>query len=324
MLPAVFLDRDDTLCRNADLPPEAWGRARPGDLLNPEFVRLLPGALEACIRLQSLGLTLVLVTNQGGVAFSGGTLRDVEACNDRLSQLLTHQGRPLITASYAAPHHIGGSDPRFAIDENWRKPQPGMVLAAARELSLDLARSWFIGDKPRDVEAGIAAGLNPTHCLRIGPGQRFEDLAAAAAHIERSLAPTPPPHIVPASTVSLEADDIALLGSVWPTIRAAASAIAERTGVQMLRLELVGPRLIATLATHRLAALGFAAELRRQTNHWARTRLGRPLWRDDPRPDTNNSTTDDIPEEPWDSSSWFQGHDPEDDPDTDDHGDRNA
>jgi hypothetical protein len=194
-----------------------------------------------------------------------------------------------------------------------------MILAASRELGLDLARSWMVGDKDRDVDSGVAAGLDRARCLRIGPKQKFEDFAAAARHIERSLAPQVPPRVVAASTVALAAEDTALLGSVWPTIRAAGHAIAERTGVEMLSLDLIGDRLVATLATHRLAALGFAAELRRQTNRWSLARLGRTLWKDDPKHD------DEPGDDSWDSSDWFEGGDifgpDHDSGDNDDQGD---
>ncbi len=173
MRPAVFLDRDDTLIDNA------------GDLADPSLVRLLPGALEACERLAGAGLTLVVVSNQGVVARGGGTLRDVEATNDRVRALLTppHARRPLAEAFYFCPFHPRGTVERFASEHPWRKPAPGMILAAADELGLDLPRSWFVGDAERDIRAAIAAGIPPPRAILIGRDRPFADLAAVAAHV---------------------------------------------------------------------------------------------------------------------------------------------
>ncbi|MCL4741575.1 MAG: HAD-IIIA family hydrolase [Phycisphaerales bacterium] len=173
MRPGVFLDRDDTLIDNA------------GDLADPSLVRLLPGAFEACRRLAGAGYSLVVVSNQGVVARGGGSLRDAEATNDRVRALLTppHARRPLVEAFYVCPFHPRGSVERFTREHPWRKPAPGMILAAAAELGLDLPRSWLVGDAERDAHAALAAGIPPPRALLIGPGRPFPDLAAAAEHV---------------------------------------------------------------------------------------------------------------------------------------------
>lgn len=190
MRPAVFLDRDDTLIDNKDATAHT---ATPGDLIDPALVRLLPGVAEACAKLQQPGLQLVVITNQGGVAQGVCTLRQVEAVNDRLRQLLRDAGVEL-AAAYYSPNRPppAGIVPRFNTPHPWRKPGPGMLLAAAADLGLDLARSWCIGDAHRDVESGIAAGLAPHRCLRIGPGQPLPDLAAAARVVLAGLGSLPP------------------------------------------------------------------------------------------------------------------------------------
>lgn len=181
MHPAVFLDRDDTLVDNRAATAHT---AAPGDLIDPELVRLLPGAGEACSRLQHAGLQLVVITNQGGVAQGLCTLRQVEAVNDRLRRLLRGHGVTLAGVYYSPNRPApAGVIPRFIGPHPWRKPGPGMLLAAANDLDLDLSRSWTIGDAGRDVEAGVAAGLDPARGLRIGPGHPFTDLAAAAEHV---------------------------------------------------------------------------------------------------------------------------------------------
>jgi len=184
--PAVFLDRDDTLLANASLPPAAFAAGLPGDLADPAFVRLLPGVADACLRLRRAGFVLGVVSNQGVVARGGATLAQVEATSDRMCALLPDPDRPgrsLIERVYHCPYHPAGRVPPFNVEHPWRKPSPGMVLAAVAELDLDPAASWLVGDAQRDVEAGRRAGLPPQHCLRISPGGLLPDLAGAAAHI---------------------------------------------------------------------------------------------------------------------------------------------
>lgn len=177
--PAVFLDRDDTLIACNELPP-APPPAAPGDLCDPDLVRLLPGVADALRQLRSAGFTLVVVTNQGGVARGGLTLERVEEINRRVSSLLrAADGSALIERFYFCPFHPRGNVAAYTREHPWRKPAPGMLLAARDELDLDLTASWMIGDAARDVEAGLNAGLRPERCLRIGPEQTLRDVAAA-------------------------------------------------------------------------------------------------------------------------------------------------
>lgn len=287
--PAVFLDRDDTLNENAGLPDEAFPATR-GDLFLPEHVRLLPGVLDACIRLAGSGFALVVITNQASVARGSASIRDIEATNDRLRELLTLDNRSLIDAVYAAPHHPEAVVEDLRSDHPWRKPGPGMVLAAARELHLDLPRSWLVGDAQRDLEAGVAAGLPTERCLRVGSAGAYPGLPEAADHILTASTPPAAPGSVPramsaapASTITLRAHDAAPLADedTRRTVESAGHAIAERTGVMLIDLKLDDRTVKATLATHRLAALGFMAELRRSTNAWyARRNPGQSLWVD--------------------------------------------
>jgi D-glycero-D-manno-heptose 1,7-bisphosphate phosphatase len=177
---AVFLDRDDTLIQNRGLPapasrPPRW---RPGDLCDPQRVRLLPGVLEACARLKRAGYLLVVVSNQSLVGRGVGTIEKVEATNRRLAELLTDGSGALLDAAYFCPNLPEGVVPRFTGDHPWRKPRPGMILRAAEDLGIDLAASWLVGDQPRDVQAGVTAGLAPKRCILLGG--RVPDLAAAA------------------------------------------------------------------------------------------------------------------------------------------------
>lgn len=176
---AIFLDRDDTLIENRDLPWDVIGAPR-GDLCDPAFVRLLPGVREACEHMANAGYALVVVTNQGLVARGVGTIEDVERTNARLHELLTVGGRRLIERIYSCPFHPGGTVAPFNRDHPWRKPAPGMILAAASELGLDLSQSWLVGDAARDIEAGRAAGVPAERCLLVGTSGDLPDLGAAS------------------------------------------------------------------------------------------------------------------------------------------------
>lgn len=139
--PAVFLDRDGTL--NATVLRE--GTPCPPRTLD-EF-RLMPGVVEGCIRLRDAGFALVLVTNQPDVGRGVLGREAVEAIHRRLSQFLTLDR---IEVCY---------DPGRGETSEFRKPRPGMILRAAEELGLDLARSWMVGDRWRDVDCGVNAGV---------------------------------------------------------------------------------------------------------------------------------------------------------------------
>lgn len=203
MRPAVFLDRDDTLIACNELPPPPPPGAR-GDLVDPALVRLLPGVAEGLSLLKEAGFALVVVSNQGSVARGAATIPIVEAVNERLQRLLMESAPaptptpipPTIDAFYFCPFHPKGHVPEFTRDHPWRKPNPGMILAAAKDLSLDLSRSWLIGDAPRDVEAAINAGISKERAILIDasvgpatsqPPAPFPGVLAAARHILATL-----------------------------------------------------------------------------------------------------------------------------------------
>ncbi len=178
--PCVFLDRDDTLIECTSLPPPPPPAAK-GDLVDPALVRLLPGVLEGCERLAAAGFALVVVTNQGVVARGGTHTRHVERVNDRVRELLTPRGRPLVEAVYYCPFHPKGAVAPWVREHAWRKPGAGMILAAAEDLDLDLATSWLIGDAQRDIDAAESAGLLG-RAVRVGDGVSF---AAAVERVVR-------------------------------------------------------------------------------------------------------------------------------------------
>lgn len=148
MEPAVFLDRDNTLIAN------------DGDLGEPDSVRLLDGVAAGLKALREAGYRLVVVTNQGGVARGRFTEEDVDAVHQRIALLVDAQANALglIDRFYYCPYHPEATVAEYKRDHPWRKPHPGMILQAARDMGLDLSASWMIGDQERDVLAGRAAG----------------------------------------------------------------------------------------------------------------------------------------------------------------------
>jgi len=136
---AVFLDRDGVLNR----APVRGGR--PQSPYRAEDAELLPGVPEACARLREAGFALVVATNQPEVARGRLSRATVEAIHDLLRRQL-----PLQDIRVCYHDDVDGCA--------CRKPKPGMLLAAARDLGIDLARSFMVGDRWRDIEAGQRAG----------------------------------------------------------------------------------------------------------------------------------------------------------------------
>jgi histidinol-phosphate phosphatase family protein len=175
---AVFLDKDGTLIE--DIPYN----------VDPQKIRLAPGAVEGLTALHENGYALIVVSNQSGVAhglFPERVLRDVERS---LRRQLAAFGVPL-AGFYYCPHHPEGRVNRYAVACRCRKPAPGMLRRAAADHGIDLAESWMIGDILDDIEAGRRAGCrtvlidngNETEWRsgrRRCPHYRAADLAEAA------------------------------------------------------------------------------------------------------------------------------------------------
>jgi len=142
---AVFLDRDGTLIED------------PGYLNHPEQVKLLEGVAEALIELRNMGYMLIVVTNQSAVARGIVSEKVLGEIHNRLRQLLTERGAYL-DQIYYCPYHPDGVIPKYRKDSEWRKPNPGMLLAASEDMDIDLSQSWKIGDSSSDIEAGLRAG----------------------------------------------------------------------------------------------------------------------------------------------------------------------
>lgn len=143
--PAVFLDKDGTLIEDLPFQPDGYS------------LHVLPGVLEGLRVLHHAGYLLVVVTNQAAVAKGTLTEEQVQHMEVSLRMVLSTFRIPL-AGFYYCPHHPEGAVERFAIRCLCRKPGPGMLIQAARELNIDLEQSWMVGDILHDVEAGRWAG----------------------------------------------------------------------------------------------------------------------------------------------------------------------
>ena len=169
---AVFLDRDGVINR----PVVREGKPYPPATV-AEF-ELLSGVEEACARLKEAGWLLVVATNQPDVGRGTQRREEVEAMHEAMCARLPIDR---VEVSY---------DPGQGQPSEFRKPAPGMLLRAARELDIDLAQSWMVGDRWRDVDCGAAAGCRTIFIdygydekLRVQPTHRAGSLLEASAII---------------------------------------------------------------------------------------------------------------------------------------------
>ncbi|NJL81875.1 MAG: HAD family hydrolase [Chloroflexaceae bacterium] len=147
---AVFLDRDGVL------------NVEAGYLHRLEDLRLIPGTARAVRQLNELGLFCCLISNQSGPARNYYPAAHVEALHNRLQQLLAEEAAAQLDALYYCPYlspAAGGVNPDFTGWSTWRKPNTGMLVAAAWEHDLDLASSFMVGDKATDIDLAHNAGL---------------------------------------------------------------------------------------------------------------------------------------------------------------------
>ena len=143
--PAVFVDRDGTLTEEV------------GYVNHPKRLRLLPRSAEAVRRLNAADVPVVVVTNQAGIARGYFSEDVMHAVNAALVDQLGRAGARL-DGIYVCPHHPSEGTPPWRLDCDCRKPKPGLLMRAAKELELDLGRSMMVGDKPSDLEVAPVVG----------------------------------------------------------------------------------------------------------------------------------------------------------------------
>jgi len=177
---ALFLDRDGVV--NDDI----------GFLYRREDCRFTEGIFALAQAFQAKGFRIVIATNQSGIG--RGLFGEAEFAR-LMGWMRDEFARRGVTLAgiYHCPYHPTEGQGPYRRDHPWRKPAPGMLLQAAADLGLDLKRSWTIGDRERDIEAGRAAGIGTL--VRYDPGaprlERRDDywivprLAEATALLER-------------------------------------------------------------------------------------------------------------------------------------------
>lgn len=157
--PALFLDRDGVLVDEVHY------------LHKPEEAKLGPGAVEVLTIANKRATPVVLVTNQAGIGYGHYDWPDFVAVQDKIIADLERAG-VFFDAVIACPHHAKAKPPYAHDDHPCRKPNPGMLLAAAALMGLDLDRSWMVGDRESDLAAGRNAGLMGAAHLLTGHGSR--------------------------------------------------------------------------------------------------------------------------------------------------------
>lgn len=151
MFPAVFLDRDGVLIENRRNYVRDWSQ-----------VAIFPNTPAALSSLQNAGYKIVIITNQSAIGRGLITIQTAEEINQRLAESLQRNGGH-IDAIYMCPHRPEDSC-------ECRKPKPGLLLQAADEMSLDLTRSWLIGDAWSDLLAAQAADVYGSILVKTGRG----------------------------------------------------------------------------------------------------------------------------------------------------------
>jgi D-glycero-D-manno-heptose 1,7-bisphosphate phosphatase len=168
MKQAVFLDRDGTLIEDRDY------------LHRPEEMVIFPGAVDALQRLQKAGFLLIMVTNQSGIGRGYFTLEDCENVHRHLEVELSKSSVQL-TKIYIAPEAPDRPS-------RGRKPSPRFLFDARDEFGIDLAGSYFVGDKLIDLECGWNAKVKKSLLVRTGYGAKFEtshpEIAMRAAVVD--------------------------------------------------------------------------------------------------------------------------------------------
>ena len=151
---AIFIDRDGTLIVDKNY------------LHKPEEVEFFRGAIAALKRAVDAGFVLVMVTNQSGVGRGFFTLEDVERVHEFISDQMRNQGVSL-AKTYVAPEAPD-------VPSRGRKPSPEFLFDARRDLGIDLALSYIVGDKMIDLECGWRAGVRRSILVRTGYGAKTE------------------------------------------------------------------------------------------------------------------------------------------------------
>jgi D-glycero-D-manno-heptose 1,7-bisphosphate phosphatase len=173
MRPAVFVDRDGTLIEDVDY------------LSDLNQVVLFPWTVDALRLLARAGFLTVVITNQSAVARGIVTEDFVRQTHEYLNARLA-SGGARVDAFYFCPHHPEATVERYRARCRCRKPEPGMVEDAARDLSIDLSASWVVGDRWIDVATGNAAGVRAL-LVKSGHAARMQETSSPGVRADAIL-----------------------------------------------------------------------------------------------------------------------------------------
>jgi D-glycero-D-manno-heptose 1,7-bisphosphate phosphatase len=177
MPPAVFLDRDGTMVRDV------------GYLSRLEDLHWFPWTIDAIRLLNRAGMIVCVTTNQGGIGLGFYTEQFVQHVHDQMADTLASAGAR-VDGWFHCPHHPAAVIPELRVTCDCRKPQPGMIHRAARQLEIDLPRSVVVGDKIADVGLGRAVGARSI-LVRTGYGEaelvRHQGTIPGASYVAHEL-----------------------------------------------------------------------------------------------------------------------------------------
>jgi len=161
---AVFIDRDGTINVDVDF------------LSSPDQLQLIPRSAEAIKVLNDLGIPVIVITNQSGIARGLYSEADLHRVHSAMDEMLKHYGAT-ISAYYFCPHHPTDGIAPYVKDCDCRKPKPGMLLRAKKKFGFDLRRSFIVGDKCVDVQAGKSVGAV---AIQVSTGYGIEEKGLCA------------------------------------------------------------------------------------------------------------------------------------------------
>lgn len=191
---AVFLDRDGTI------------NVEKGHLSRTEDLELIPGTAAAIRRLNQAGIPAIVITNQPVVARGEATLEELERIHASMEMLLSREGA-YVDGIFFCPHHpdkgFPGERPELKIQCSCRKPATGLIDRACEVFSLDLARSWFVGDTTLDIECARRAGIRS---ILVATGTAGKD----------GKFPALPDHVVPNAAAAIQIALEDLLPDIYP------------------------------------------------------------------------------------------------------------
>jgi D-glycero-D-manno-heptose 1,7-bisphosphate phosphatase len=149
---AIFLDRDGTINKDVGYPDTS------------DQIEIYSSSFEALGKINAAGFLAVIITNQSGIGRGYLSEADLEEIHHKMKADFAERGVH-VDGIYFCPHYELSENPRYRKDCDCRKPKPGLALRAAKDLGIDLAGSYFIGDKVEDVLFGLNIGARPVLVL---------------------------------------------------------------------------------------------------------------------------------------------------------------